>query len=62
MSGEVIKVADFIYDPLHYLALLPEHKSKALDRAGTAERVATRGMCSSAAAADASPDGERRTA
>ena len=25
-------VADFIYDPLHYLALL-EHKSKALDQA-----------------------------
>ena len=31
MSGSY-KVADFIYDPLHYLALL-EHKSKALDQA-----------------------------
>jgi len=43
--GETIAVharsydkADFVYNPLHYLALL-EHKSRALDQAAPLERV-----------------------
>src|ERR1700682_4096354 len=49
------ETADFIYNPLHYLALL-EQKTKALDQA------APLGLCSSATATHGSADGDSRTA
>ena len=53
--------AEFIYNPLHYLALL-EQKSKALDQAAPLDDWRPRRMHPSSAAADGSADGQPRPA